>query len=115
MLFGSYVRKAREALYEQDRAFSIRKLADRLGVHFTYLARVEREETVPTEEFILNLAKELREDPDLLLAMVGKVSTELQAVILRHPKAFAGLLRQLKEAPAEEVVRVTQAVRDGDW
>ena len=61
------------------------------------------------------LAAELGEDPDLLLAMAGKVSSDLKGIILRRPRLFADLLRELKDAPDHAILRVVREVRDGDW
>jgi hypothetical protein len=61
------------------------------------------------------LAADLGEDADVLLAMAGKVSSDLQAIILRRPKQFAELIRQLKNAPNHAIVKVVREVRDGNW
>jgi hypothetical protein len=47
--------------------------------------------------------------------MAGKVSSDLQAIILRRPKQFAELIRQLKNAPNHAIVKVVREVRDGNW
>jgi len=114
--FGDYIRKQRETKREQDRKFSVRQLAARVGVQPSYLSKVERGlEPPPSEKVIIRLAEELDEDPDVLLAMAGKVSTELMHVILSRPKLFAELIRQLKDQPDHAVLRVVREVRDGDW
>ena len=51
----------------------------------------------------------------MLLAMAGKVSSDLQEIIRKRPKLFAELIRQLKEAPDEAIFKVVREVRDGDW
>ena len=51
----------------------------------------------------------------MLLAMAGKVSSELQEVIRKRPREFAELIRQLKDAPEHALLRVVREVRDGDW
>ena len=56
-----------------------------------------------------------REDPDLLLAMAGKVSSELQADIRVRPMLFARLIRELKDMPDHAVLRVVRENREGDW
>ena len=61
------------------------------------------------------LAEELDEDPDILLALAGKVSSDLQEVIRKRPKLFADLIRQLRSAPDRAVLRLVREVRDGDW
>ena len=61
------------------------------------------------------LAEVLDEDADILLAMAGKVSSDLQEVIRKRPKLFADLIRQLRTAPDRAVLRIVREVRDGDW
>ena len=69
----------------------------------------------PSEATIVRLAAELSEDADVLLAMAGKVSSDLQAIILRRPKQFAELIRQLKNAPNHAILKVVRELRDGNW
>ena len=114
--FGDYVRKAREALVEKDLRFSLRQVAQRIDVEPAYLSKVERGLVPPpSEATIVRLAAELSEDADVLLAMAGKVSSDLQAIILRRPKQFAELIRQLKNAPNHAILKVVREVRDGNW
>ena len=114
--FGSYIRERREALKETDSRFSVRQVAQRLGVQPSYLSKVERGETsVPSEATIIRLAEDLNEDPDMLLALAGKVSSELQEVIRKRPKLFAQLIRSLKDEPDHAVLRIVREVRDGNW
>ena len=114
--FGDHVRKAREALAQTDVRFSLRQVAQRIDVEPAYLSKVERGLVPPpSEATIVRLAAELSEDADVLLAMAGKVSSDLQAIILRRPKQFAELIRQLKNAPNHAIVKVVREVRDGNW
>ena len=69
----------------------------------------------PSEATIVKLAGELEEDADVLLALAGKVSSELQAVIRKRPALFAQLLRSLEDQPDHAVLRLVREVRDGDW
>jgi len=116
MTFGAYIRDAREQRRKADKAFSVRKVAHRIGVEPAYLSKVERDKVAPpSEATIRRIAIELDEDADVLLAMAGKVSRELQEIILRRPALFADLLRQLKEQPDHAILRLVREVRDGDW
>jgi transcriptional regulator with XRE-family HTH domain len=115
-VFGEYIRKRREELRKRDREYSVRRVAARLGVQPSYLSKVERgEQAPPTEEKITALAGILGEDTDVLLALAGKVSSDLREVIVRRPQLFAQLIRQLKDMPDHAVLRIVREVRDGSW
>ncbi len=115
--FGTSIREIREALQADDRrTFSLRQVAERAGIQPSYLSRIERDlEDPPGEAAIRRLAGELGEDADVLLALAGKVSTDLQEVIQRRPKLFGELIRELRHAPDHAVLRIVREVRDGDW
>ena len=114
--FGSTLRTIREAKLVNDPRFSVRRLAARVGVEPSYLSKVERGEVAPpSEATIVALAEALGEDPDVLLALAGKVSRQLQAVILKRPRLFAQLLRELESLPDHAVLRLVREVRDGVW
>lgn len=113
---GDYLRQRRETLATKDSSFSLRQLAVRCGVTPAYLSRVERDEVPPPgEETLLKLATELLEDPDVLLAMAGKISADLRQVILSRPKLFADLIRSIKSMPDQAVLKIVRDVRDGEW
>jgi len=91
-------------------------VAGRIEVEPAYLSKIERGDVAPpSEATTVRLAKELGEDPDVLLSMAGKVSSDLQEIIRKRPKLFAELIRQLKEAPDEAIFKVMREVRGGDW
>ena len=114
--FGDTVKEVRERLRQEDRCFSLRQVALRVGIEPAYLSKIERGQVPPpSEATTVRLAKELSQDPDVFLALAGKVSGDLQAIIRKRPKLFAELIRQLKEAPDHAILRVVREVRDGDW
>ena len=116
MTFGEYIREHREALKANDRRFSVRQVAQRIGVEPAYLSKIERGDVAPPSEAkIRALAEELDEDADMLLAMAGKVSSDLQEIIRKRPQLFADLIRQLKSMPDHAILRIARDVRDGDW
>ena len=116
MQFGPTVRDIRERLRRDDRRYSVRQVAQRVGIEPAYLSKIERSEVAPpSEATTVRLAAELGQDPDVLLALAGKVSGDLQEIIRKRPRLFADLIRQLKEAPDDAVLRVVREVRDGDW
>jgi len=114
--FGDYIRAVRERRQASDKAFSLRQVAARIGIEPAYLSKIERGVFAPpSEAVILKLAEVLGEDGDLLLALAGKISSDLQQIILRRPQLFAELLRQLREVPDHAILRVVREVKDGDW
>jgi HTH-type transcriptional regulator, competence development regulator len=116
MHFGNHLRQAREAIQESDRTFSLRQVAARVGIEPAYLSKIERGVfPPPSEEVIVKLARLLGEDKDVLLALAGKLSSDLQQIIMQRPRLFADLLRQLKEVPDHAILRVVREVKDGQW
>ncbi len=116
MPFGSHLREVRERRLRDDRSYSQRQVALRVGVEPAYLSKIEREVTPPpSESTIRRIAEELGQDPDVLLAMAGKVSSDLAKIIIRRPHLFANLLRELRAVPDDAVLRIVREVRDGDW
>ena len=114
--FGKNIRTRREHLHLEDKRFSLRQVALRIGIEPAYLSKIERGEVPPpSEATTVRLAHELGEDPDVLLALAGKVSGDLQNIIRKRPKLFAELIRQLKEAPDHALLHVVREVRDGEW
>jgi HTH-type transcriptional regulator, competence development regulator len=114
--FGEYIRQRREKLQETDAQFSLRRVAAAIGVEPSYLSKVERgEQPPPSEKAVLALAQALGEDPDVLLALAGKVSAELLQIIRKRPQVFAQLIRDLKDLPDHAVLRLVREVRDGKW
>jgi transcriptional regulator with XRE-family HTH domain len=101
---------------EADRTYSLRQVASRCNVTAAYLSRVERGEVAPPgEDTLIHLARELGEDPDVMLAMAGKISADLRAAILARPRLFAELIRTIKTMPDNAVLRIVRDVRDGNW
>ncbi len=114
--FGNHIRQLREALRKEHKSFSLRQVANRIGIEPAYLSKIERNVfPPPSEEVIQKLAEMLGEDSDVLLAMAGKLSSDLQKVILERPKLFADLLREMKSAPDHAILRVVREVKDGKW
>jgi|GEM_PF-105754 len=116
--FGAFIRARRLALASgpDGHLYSIRRVAKEVGLQASHLSKVERGlETAIIEDKIVRLAEKLDLNPDLLLARAGKVSLDLREQIIRRPQFFAGLIRQLKDAPDDALFRLVREVRDGEW
>ena len=116
-VFGQYIREKRESLRQTDTSFSLRQVAGRIGVEPSYLSKIERgdHKAYLIEEKIRALARDLNEDPDVLLALSGKISKDIQEIIRNRPQIFAQLIRELKSMPDHAVLRIVREVRDGNW
>ena len=66
--FGDYVRDTRERLKSKDRSFSLRQVAQRVGIQPTYLSKMERGELPPpSEETAKRIAVDLGLDAEFFL------------------------------------------------
>ena len=114
--FGERLRECRMAKVADDPAFSLRQLADRVGIEPSYLSKIERgEQPPPGEDTIRRIAEELGEDTDELLALGGKVSGDLLEIIRDRPTLVAELLRSVRKMSAKRMTKLSRQVRDGDW
>lgn len=114
--FGGFLRRSRLEKQAVDPTFSVRQLAGRVGIEPSYLSKIERgREEPPGEETIRRIAAELGEDSDALLALAGKVSTDLVNIIRERPAVVAELLRAVRRAPAKRVTEISRQVREGKW
>ena len=87
--FGATVRKEREA-----KSISLRKFAAMVNMSPTYLSKVERGEfPPPAEEKVVAIANALDQNPDELLALAGRVASDLDQIIQEQPTEMATFLR----------------------
>ena len=87
--FGWFVRQRREA-----KEISLRQMAKGIGVSPAYLSQVERGQSAPpTEDKVKAIAEILDLDADELLAVAGKVSSDLTKIIRDQPRDTAFLIR----------------------
>jgi len=114
--FGKRIRERRLAQSHKGPQYSLRQVATTVGVTPSFLSKVERGDLPPpAAATIKKLAEVLGENPDVLLALAGKVSSDLKDVILKRPELVAELIRQVKNAPDQAVLRFVREVRDGKW
>jgi transcriptional regulator with XRE-family HTH domain len=99
--FGALVRREREA-----KEIGLREMAKKIGVSPTYLSKVERDEfPPPVEEKVRKIAEIIGCDPDELLALAGRVSSDLTDIIRKRPREMADFLRAAKGLTAEDIAR----------
>jgi transcriptional regulator with XRE-family HTH domain len=99
---GQRIREIRKS-----RNLTQRELADRVGINFTYLSRVENDrlddEQTPREETLQRIAKALDADPDELLLLARRIPDAYRDRILSRPGVFRKLLN-LSDSDLESLV-----------
>jgi HTH-type transcriptional regulator, competence development regulator len=102
--FGATVRRERERL-----EIGLREMAKMIGVSPTYLSKVERDELhPPAEDKVKKIAEIIGRDPDELLALAGRVSSDLTEIIRRHPREMASFLRAANGLTANDMARLAR-------
>lgn len=90
MTFGQKVRELRHA-----KDWSLRDLASKVGVGFTYLSRVENERLnfgdYPSDALIHRLADALDADEDELLILAKRIPQRIKKRVLQRPEVFGAL------------------------
>ncbi|MBN1434638.1 helix-turn-helix domain-containing protein [Candidatus Fermentibacterales bacterium] len=96
--FGRRVRKLRKAT-----RISLRKFADQMEMSAAYLSRIETGKfPPPAEDKILAMADALGADRDELLALAGKVSSEVQQALVDNSGWLPILVRRLAGLPERQ-------------
>lgn len=89
---GQRIREIRKA-----RNLTQRQLADRVGINFTYLSRVENDrlddEQTPREDTLQRIASALDADPDELLLLARRIPGTIRRRILEKPGIFRRILK----------------------
>lgn len=108
--FGSLIRQARK-----DKGYSQRELADKLGLDFTYLSKLEnnRADYPPKEEVIRALATHLDLDAEELIFLAGRIPQNDEEFLKQHYKNMPTLFRRMRENP-EFAQKVFQEAIEAD-
>lgn len=90
MAFGERVRELRK-----EHGMSQRHLAERVGIDFTYLSKIENGRMEPpSEEVIRRVAEELGTSADELIVLADKLPSDL-AQELKTPERVRALRREI--------------------
>jgi HTH-type transcriptional regulator, competence development regulator len=105
--FGAFIRREREA-----KEIGLREMAKMIGVSPTYLSKVERDEfSPPAEDKVRAIAKIIECDTDDLLALAGRVSSDVTEIIKRNPVQLSALLRTANGLSADDIARLARQAR----
>jgi transcriptional regulator with XRE-family HTH domain len=102
--FGALVRREREA-----KGIGLREMAKKIDVSPTYLSKVERDEFPPmAEDKVRKIAEIIGRDVDELLALAGRVASDLTDIIRQRPREMADFLRAAKNLTADDLARLAR-------
>ena len=97
--FGEKIRHLRI-----EKKISLRRFAKMVDMSATYLSKVERDEFPPPgEEKVRAIARALDQDIDELLALAGRVASDLPEIIKGQPRGIAAFLRTAKGLSSHEI------------
>ncbi len=106
MRFGGKIRSLRRAANLGQRA-----LADRVGVSFTYISKIENSHLsfgdYPPEGLVVKLAEALKADVDELLLLAQKMPQRIRKRVMERPDAFLRLA-DLDDAALDRVLRTLE-------
>ncbi len=113
--FGRVLRRKRESLKEVNTKYSLRQVAYRIGVQPSFLSKIEREEVASlSKDKIIALANDLAFDSDELLALNGKISNDIQSIIIKRPVLLSTAIRQLSKLPDKTIRRIITDIQDSN-
>src|SRR6476469_7992306 len=103
-IFGALVRRERQA-----KEIGLREMAKNIGISPTYLSKIERGDfDPPAEDKVRKIAEIIGRDPDELLALAGRVASDLTDIIRQRPRELADFLRTAKRLSAEDIARLAR-------
>jgi len=103
---GEFIRRERES-----KGLKLREMARLIKVSATFLSKVETEDWKPGEDKLRKIAEILDCDADVLLALAGKVSSDLEDIIKENPRQLAALLRTIKGMTPDERQKLAHAAQ----
>lgn len=107
MTFGERIRQLRKA-----KNLNQSELAEKVGINFTYLSKIENDRLAsaefPSEDTIKKLAKALKADTDELLLMAKKVPDSIKKRVIERPDAF----RKFASLDDEDIDKLLEELGD---
>ncbi len=97
-----------------EKEISQRKLAELVGIDFTYISKIESGTMdPPAEDKIIKMAEVLGEDPDIMLVAAKKVPKELQKIITEN-KEIPVFLRRASNLSSNQWEEIRQIIDKKD-
>jgi transcriptional regulator with XRE-family HTH domain len=102
--FGALVRRGRES-----RRIKLRHMAKSIGVSPAYLSKIELGDfDPPAEDKVRKIAEIIGYNPDVLLALAGRVGSDLAQIIRQRPGQMADLLRAAERLTGKQMAGLVQ-------
>jgi hypothetical protein len=73
--------------------------------------QMERNQSIPSESIVANLATALNEDPAVLHAYLDQISPDLKRIIMNELGDIAELLWTLEDLPVSDIQAITRYAR----
>jgi HTH-type transcriptional regulator, competence development regulator len=108
--FGNIIRQARK-----EKGYSQRELAEKLGLDFTYLSKLEnnRADYAPKEDVIRSLASHLDLNAEELIFLSGRIPQGDEEFLKQHYQDMPTLFRRMRENP-DFAQKIFQAALEND-
>lgn len=105
--FGRTIRHLRE-----KEGIGLRQMAAAIGISPTYLSQVELGGLPPpTEAKVEAIARVLKQEPDELVALAGRIPSDLLEIVRRRPREMAMLLRLSQDLEPDAIFRLATLAR----
>ena len=97
-----------------EKSISQRRLAELVGIDFTYISKIENGTMAPpSEETIIRIAGVFNENPDKLIIAAKKVPTDFNEVIFKH-KEIPRFLRKADNFSEDQWEQLRKLLNESD-
>jgi transcriptional regulator with XRE-family HTH domain len=95
----------------EKKALGLRDLARKVGMSHGFLSRVESgKQTPPAGKKLRALAQELDCDPDVMLAMSGRLPDDAVTIIQKHPAEYMSFLRLMRNLSSKQLLEAQRTI-----
>lgn len=96
---GTYLKESREKLKQKHAGYSLRDVAKRIGMHHSYLGKLENgEKNAISDDKIHALAREYGVNSDFLFALAGRLSEDIAESVYHNRQIFDDFIEQTRKA-----------------
>ena len=77
-----------------EKGYSIKSLARKLNINYSYLSKIENNHTLPSEDFIERVSKLFGYDKEELMLRAEKIPKDIMNILRNNPKEAIEFLRR---------------------